>query len=158
HKSPGVRRNAAQVRPRKLAAITRFFSRIDGEEPDPLGAGLTVELAIGDAQTRMAALLAMADSQGTASEAQALAAGLRADYWDDPGLIAAATSAAAIRPSEFLIAAAAPIRSRQSSPSHLLTVTERVAEHYARRVSAHSDMGQLLTSIRNADEAMAGIL
>jgi putative membrane-bound dehydrogenase-like protein len=118
HPSPGVRRNALLVLPRatdSTAAVLRTGSL--GDE---------------DAQVRLAALLTLAEMPSSSLAARALLAALRESaILEDPWLTDAATSAAAAHAEPFLSACLAqewpaPI------PSALLTLIERIAEHYAR--------------------------
>jgi len=141
HPSPGVRRNALLTLPRDEKAAERILAA--GSLSDP------------DAQVRLAALLALADSPTDADAARDLAAALvdglgAGDRW----LTDAATSAAAAHAEPFL-KALAETGTEEAPSKFLLGIIERVAEHYARGGPADS-VGSLLAALAPASESPFG--
>ncbi|HVX61888.1 MAG TPA: PVC-type heme-binding CxxCH protein [Pirellulales bacterium] len=117
HPSAGVRRNALQVLP-----------RIEKNTAAILAAGC---LSDADAQVRLAALLALAESPTSQAAADAITAALHnTTNTQDRWLMDAATSAAAAHAPFFLKAVAAD----HELPSNqaVAALLNRVAEHYAR--------------------------
>jgi uncharacterized protein len=141
HPSAGVRQNAVQVLPRNAelpAAIVRAGSLHDG-----------------DAQVRLAALLALAETPASPEAARALLDALREPgILQDRWLADAATSAAAAHAEPFLAA----VLTAESSPSFTpawQTLLERVSEHYARGGPAGT-VQELLAKLAAAPEPAAG--
>ncbi len=134
HPSPGVRLNAVQVLPRDAKSVTAIIE-----------AGL---LNDGDANVRLAAMLAMADQPTQKTSAgQAII-----DALAKPGdklITDAATAAAARHSVEFLTALAA-----QKKPSdRVLSVALIVAEHYARGGPVDS-IKTVIARLADADPAV----
>jgi putative membrane-bound dehydrogenase-like protein len=147
HPSAGVRRNAILALPRDARSTASVLTSGALSDKDP--------------QVVLAALLALADMPRSDDTAKALAEALSlwpADTEKTP--IAAATAAAATHDREFLLALAA----RKPGPPRgapVLTIAERVAEHYAR--GAHVDTAGGLVSVlegagpRVAEAVIAGL-
>jgi putative membrane-bound dehydrogenase-like protein len=135
HPSAGVRRNAAQViAVDKTAAVAALLN-----DPDP--------------QVRLSAFLALADAKESAIAAEAIVNALLTGKVDgDRWLPDAATSAAASHAGPFLKVLAARKLDKPASPI-LITITGRVAEHYARGVAPGSS--DLLISLADADKGVA---
>lgn len=120
HPSPGVRRNAVQVLPQDWDAVTGL-----------LDVNL---LSDSDAQVRLAAFLALADSDqasGTVSSPAGAAianAVCQSENYLDRWLLDGATAAAANHAEAFLIALAA----RPEVPGEVLPMCQVIAEHLAR--------------------------
>ncbi len=133
HPSAGVRRNA-------LAVLPRVAESVDAV----LAADL---LSDGDAQVRLAALLALSDLPATPAGAAALiqVAGNATDM-ADRWLPDALTSAAANNSSEFL----ASLADAKTLPDPSYEIISRVAEHYARGDDVH-DAAQVLARLGGAD-------
>jgi putative membrane-bound dehydrogenase-like protein len=141
HPSAGVRRNALQVLPHRAETVTALAR-----------AGLVHD---GDAQVRLAALLALADMPATPATAGAVLAALNdpgtvQDHW----LVDAATGAAAVQAELFLPIA---MDHNWKTPAHpaLLGLLQRVAEHYARGGPA-TTAGMLLVKLALAPEPVSG--
>jgi putative membrane-bound dehydrogenase-like protein len=118
HPSAGVRRNAVQTLP-------------SGPEADKaiVQAGSLLDA---DAQVRLAALLALADMPGTPAAADAVVAALEDERTlQDRWLRDAVTSASAAQAESFL-AKAVVHKWEKPANSAMLTLLERVAEHFAR--------------------------
>lgn len=139
HPSAGVRRTAAQV-----------LTRNDAMTAALVAAG---SLSDADAQVRLAAFLALAESPASSAAAEAIVAALgernnRQDRW----LMDAATAAAAAQAQDFLkqIAAKgdAPI---DDAAANLIS---RVAEHYARGAPVDS-AGALMVELAKANRRVA---
>jgi putative membrane-bound dehydrogenase-like protein len=137
HRSPGVRRNAAQVLPKNAKSVAAL-----------LHAGLTDDA---DALVRLAAMLALADLPPAAAAGEAIAKVLRlpantSDRW----IPDAATCAAANNSEHFLKSLGA-----QAEPSkQLLAVTAIVAEHYARAAPVES-IAPVIARLAQANPAVA---
>ncbi len=141
HPSAGVRRNAVQVLPRTQAVLSAI-----------LQTGL---LHDGDAQVRLAALLALAEMPANASAANALASAVQdAENLSDRWIPDAATSAAAAHAEEFLLAAAAR---REQTHTRVRQLCQVVAEHYARGDETPA-LAQLLAALGQADPQLAGAI
>jgi putative membrane-bound dehydrogenase-like protein len=143
HRSPGVRRNAVQVLPRREESVRAILDAGLLQDPDP--------------HVRLAALLALADQATSTAAARAVAEGLDdqanvTDRW----LTDALTSAAAAHAESFLQAVA---RRRWSGPPHAaaLAVIERVAAHYARGTPNAAATVDLVTALAQADPSVAGM-
>ena len=140
HPSAGVRRTALMVLPRGEA--TGAAGRAAGLLGDP------------DPQVRLAALLAMADLPASAESANAVVAALADGKLDgDRWLVDAATAAAAKNDARFLEALAARKFSRPAG-NNVVGLANRVAEHYARGVSAGSSSA-ILAALVDADQGVA---
>ncbi len=138
HPSAGVRRNAVAVLPRNADSLKAV-----------LDSGI---LADGDAQVRLAALLAVAEMPAGADAARALVAVLRRpDNLGDRWIGDAATSAAAANGVEFLKTLASE---KEPLAPRALTVAGIVAEHYARGGPSAS-AGSLATALADADARLA---
>jgi putative membrane-bound dehydrogenase-like protein len=138
HPSAGVRRNAVQV----LARDARATSAV-------LAAGLLRDT---DAQVRLATLLCLADLPPSAEVAANLAAELRSglakgDHW----MADAAMCAAARNDALFLKALAR--RGNAPAGNEVLTIADRVAEHWARGGPSAS-AGDLVAALVGGDPAV----
>ena len=121
HPSAGVRRAASGVLPKDDAKAI-------------VAAGL---LADPEPQVRLAALLAIAERKTDDDAGSAIAKAIRAGIASDPGLIDAATAAAAAHDRPFLAAIANKAGASPKGPdAPTLTIIARVAEHAARGGSA----------------------
>jgi putative membrane-bound dehydrogenase-like protein len=115
HQSPGVRRNAVQVLPRKAESADAVLAAGLLNDPEPL--------------VRLAALLALADLPPAPPSGEAVATVLnRPDNASDRWIPDAVTCAAAANSEHFLKALSAA----KGASSKLLEVTTIVADHYAR--------------------------
>jgi len=147
HPSAGVRRAAAQVLPPGAETASAI-----------LAAGLVADA---DAQVRMRALLALADSPPSIDAAASIAAALtQPENARDRWIPDAAIAAAAANDLRFLISVAAQHPAGETNDV-LLDVTARVAEHFARGAPSGS-VGTLLTQVaeaqpRVADTIVAGL-
>ncbi|HVC92537.1 MAG TPA: PVC-type heme-binding CxxCH protein, partial [Pirellulales bacterium] len=147
HPSAGVRRAAVQVLPPGAETASAI-----------LAARLVTDA---DAQVRMAALLALAESPPSVDAAAAVAVVLtQPDNARDRWIPDAAIAAAAANDSQFLMAVAARDSAGEANDV-LLQATARVAEHYARGAPSGS-VGTLLIGLagaqpRVADTIVAGL-
>ena len=140
HPSAGVRRNAVQVLP------------LDGKANDAIRAAALV--ADPDPQVRLAALLALADAPESAPAATAIVEAIVGGKVDgDRWLPDAATAAAAAHAGPFLKALAVRKLDKPASTT-LLTITGRVAEHYARGAVAGAS-ADVLVGLTDADKGIA---
>jgi len=135
HPSAGVRRNAVSVLTDTDAAAKALIDARLLEDADP--------------QVLLAALLAIADTSGPNLSAP-LADFVASERIEDRWLADAATSAAARRPERFLVELA-----KRSAHTELadnaITVSRRVAEHYARSAPAEESAQRLLAALVEAD-------
>jgi hypothetical protein len=140
HPAAGVRRAAVQVFPCKLAPETAH---------DAIGSARL--LADPDPQVRLATLLALADTPWPSSAWTLVGYALRNEEMvQDRWLSDAATSAAAAHAPVVLAAALGNhLRGRR-----VLTIVERVAEHYAREGSGEV-LGTLLANLPSANDSVA---
>jgi hypothetical protein len=138
HPSAGVRRNAALVLPRNDEATKSLLSSGVLDDPDP--------------QVRLAALLSLAEQPPNALAAEAIFKMMsKPQNSSDRWIPDAATAAAAQHDVYFLKVVAA---AKEAPASRLLTLTGRVAEHYARRGPTDT-AGELVTGLVNADPKVA---
>jgi putative membrane-bound dehydrogenase-like protein len=140
HPSAGVRRNAVAVLPPGAASTKAILKAGLLRDPEP--------------QVRLAALLALADQPPSREAAEALVA-LAADgtVLGDRWLRDALTSAAAVHAEPFLRALAA--RKDIAPPeAPLVTLVERVAEHYARGAPV-TKVGPLMEKLAGAPLPLA---
>ena len=135
HPSAGVRRNALKVLPKSQAGIASI-----------LGANV---LRDEDAQVRLAALLALADSPADAAVARAVSSFLaEGDNGSDRWLREAASMAAAKNASNFLKEAL--LGGKSEPPAGMTEVVQRVASHFAAGPEAIEVAG-LLRLTKNTD-------
>jgi uncharacterized protein len=138
HPSAGVRRNAAQVLPRDVRSVVAILS-----------AGV---LQDHDAQVRLAALLSLADQPPRDKAGAAVALALRAGLaTNDKWLADAAMSAGANNAESFLKALVRPGKVPAGAP--VLTIADRVAEHWARGGPTES-VGSFLTALTGGEPAV----
>ena len=136
HPSPGVRRNALRVAPRDRVtsrAILAANSLLDS-----------------DAQTRLAAFLALAEMPPDRKAAEAILAAFAANrVARDKWIVDAATAAAARHADAYLVAVAERLSDSRTlpPPAHLAIV----AEHYARGAPVE-EIGPLLAALATAAE------
>ncbi|MBX7168269.1 MAG: ThuA domain-containing protein [Pirellulales bacterium] len=136
HDDAGVRRAAVNCLGRRIEGV--FAGRL---------AALPVQDA--DAQVRLAALLALADHPQPGSGAAIVAVLADANSAQDHWLALAATSAAAMQPEEFLIAALA----RQLEPE-ACQVVRKVAEHAARQTFDAATARRIIAAAKDAPAAV----
>ena len=136
HRSAGVRRNAALALPMDLVTAKLTPAGVLLDDPEP--------------QVRLAALLRIAELAQADGDSLALADRLASGGFDrDPGLMDAATAAAARHDSRILDYLA---RHKFASPptSDTLTIVSRLAEHHARGGPVDT-IGALMSAIVEAD-------
>jgi len=137
HPASGVRRNAVMVLP---------------NAPESLHAMLAAEtLRDSDPQVVLASLLALADMQCT-DAGQVIAQTLRS-LPDDPYLIEAVTSAAAMHALTFLIESS-HTNHQDIVSAHTLPVLRVVAEHFARGKPDAASVQALLAALAASDRSM----
>ena len=136
HRSAGVRRNAALALPTDLVAARMTPAGALLDDPEPL--------------VRLAALLRIADLAQADGDTLALADRLASGGFDrDPGLMDAATAAAARHDAQILDYLARHKFVRPPS-SDTLTIVSRLAEHHARGGPVDT-IGALMSAIAEAD-------
>ncbi len=150
HEVPGMRRNAIQVAALDTSPATKRFAI-------PLIANrLTNDL---DGQVRLAALLALADSDPQPASANAALAALQnSDVLRDRWLLDAATAAAARNDAELLNASLA--RDAQINLTNPITRERlaQVAQHFCRGDEAGEKIGSLLVAATTAHAQVASTL
>jgi putative membrane-bound dehydrogenase-like protein len=144
HRSAGVRRNALQVLPPTAASAEAIAA-----------SGLTKD---GDAQVKLAAILALADMPANPVAGKQVA-GLAADateVMNDRWLADAVTSAAAVQAFGFLQELKAPAANAAALPADAPAweVVARVAEHIARGRPDAASIEQLLDVVNGAPTPM----
>jgi hypothetical protein len=142
HPSAGVRRNAVQVVP------------IPNDAKTPKLASL---LSDPDAQVRLAALLALADSPASEPAGAELAKALLSGIIDNDFWLGDAASAAGARHDGSFLKAIA-LQSAEKTPNQqVLLIVRRVAEHTARRNDSAA-INQLLASLSTAETKTASAI
>lgn len=140
HKSPGVRRNAVQVLPRSAETVNAIKEAKLLRDAEP--------------QVRLATLLTLAETPAVPASADLILAALDDEsVLTDSWLMDAVTSAAAANDVAFLKAMAARDKSREPQAS-VVTLTERIAEHYARGTPKES-VAELLRSLPGAPPSVS---
>ena len=141
HKSPGVRRNAAAVLPRTDEGLQAL-----------LASGVIND---GEAQVRLAALLALAEMPANADAAAAIIAALsKPENVTDRWIPDAATAAAAAHALPFLKAVAV---SKTVPAQKTFDVVAIVAEHYARG-GPSATAGSVIAALGAAEPKVADVI
>ncbi len=138
HPSAGVRRNAAQVLPVDVRSALAILSA--GLLQDP------------DAQVRLAALLSLADQPPRDQAGAAVALALRAGLATNDQWLADAAMAAGARNAESFLKALAR-QGKVPAGGPVLTIADRVAEHWARGGPTES-VGSFLAALTGGEPAV----